>query len=130
MQSFIDLEGASGATYRFHRVNDLSNLPAIAGNFAYVQGDGPRPLLVCCGTDETLLKAAARWPSAQQTHQATAIYVRRNVSWRVRASEHEDIVSKHHPPSWWRRSWTGSSRARQTIQADGRRREHLVDRLT
>ncbi|MGZ3274970.1 MAG: hypothetical protein ACXU82_00135 [Caulobacteraceae bacterium] len=98
MQSFIDLEGASGATYRFHRVNDLSNLPAIAGNFAYVQGDGPKPLVVCCGTDETLLKAAARWPSAQQTHKATAIYVRRNVSWRVRAYEHEDIVKKHHPP--------------------------------
>ncbi len=44
MQSFIDLEGASGATYRFHRVDDLTNLPAIAGNFAYVQGDGPRPV--------------------------------------------------------------------------------------
>src|ERR1700754_640311 len=78
MQGFIDLEGASGATYRFHRVEDLSNLPAIAGNFAYVQGDGPKPVLVCCGTDETLLKAAVRWPSAQQTHRATAIYVRKN----------------------------------------------------
>ena len=99
MQSFIDLEGASGATYRFHRVNDLSNLPAIAGNFAYVQGDGPRPLLVCCGADEDPAQGGgARRPSAQQTHQATAIYVRRNVSWRVRAFEHEDIVKKHHPP--------------------------------
>lgn len=98
MQGFIDLEGASGATYRFHRVEDLSNLPAIAGNFAYVQGDGPKPVLVCCGTDETLLKAAVRWPSAQQTHRATAIYVRKNVSWKVRALEHDDIVEKHRPP--------------------------------
>ena len=98
MQSFIDLEGASGATYRFHRVDDLANLPAIAGNFAYVQGDGPTPVLVCCGTDETLLKAAARWPSAQQTHRATAIYIRRNVSWKVRAFEHDDIVKQHRPP--------------------------------
>lgn len=98
MQSFIDLTGASGATYRFHRVDDHSNLPAIAGNFAYVQGDGPNPVVVCCGTDETLRKAALRWPAAQQAHQATAIYVRRNVSWKVRAFEHEDIVKKHQPP--------------------------------
>lgn len=98
MQSFIDLEGASGATYRFHRVVDLANLPAIAGNFAYVQGNGPNPVVVCCGTDETLLKAAARWSAAQQVHRATAIYVRRNVSWRTRAHEHADIVAKHRPP--------------------------------
>jgi hypothetical protein len=98
MQSFIDLEGASGATYRFQRVDDLSNLPAIAGNFAYVQGEGPKPVLVCCGTDETLLKAANRWPAAQQSHQATGIYVRKNVSWKVRAYEHEDLVKKHRPP--------------------------------
>ena len=98
MQGFIDLQGASGATYRFHRVDDPSNLPAIAGNFAYVQDDGPTPVLVCCGTDDTLLKAASRWPSARQTHHATAIYVRRNVSWKVRAFEHNDIVEKHRPP--------------------------------
>lgn len=97
MQSFIDLEGASGAIYRFHRVEDLTNLPAIAGNFAYVQGNGPQPVVICCGTDETLLKAAARWPTAQQTHRATAIYVRRNISWKVRAHEHQDIVTKHRP---------------------------------
>lgn len=98
MQHFIDLEGASGATYRFHRVDDLSSLPAIAGNFAYVKGDGPKPVVVCCGTDETLLNAGARWPAAQQAHQATALYVRRNVSWKVRAHEHDDIVKKHQPP--------------------------------
>jgi len=97
MQSFIDLEGASGATYRFHRIDDLALLPAIAGNYAYVQEDGPKPLVVCCGTDDTLLKAAANWPAAQKSHQATAIYIRRNISWRVRASEHADIVSKHQP---------------------------------
>jgi hypothetical protein len=98
MQNFIDLEGASGATYRFQRVDDLANLPAIAGNFVYVQGDGPKPVIVCCGTDDTLLKAAGRWPAAQQSHRATGLYVRRNVSWKVRASEHEDIVERHRPP--------------------------------
>lgn len=98
MQYFIDLEGASGARYRFQRVDDLSKLPATAGNFVYVQGDGPRPVVVCCGTDETLLKAASRWPGAQQSHRAKAIYVRKNISWKVRASEHADIVQRHQPP--------------------------------
>ena len=97
MQNFIDLEGASGATYRFQRVDNLSNLPAIAGNFVYVQNDGPNPVVVCCGTDETLLRAANRWPAAQQSHQAKAMYVRKNVSWKVRASEHQDIVERHRP---------------------------------
>jgi hypothetical protein len=98
MQNFIDLEGASGTTYRFQRVEDLSKLPAIAGNFVYVQGDGPKPTVVCCGADETLLGAANRWPAAQQSHGADAIYVRKNVSWKVRASEHEDIVERYRPP--------------------------------
>lgn len=98
MQNFIDLQGASGATYRFQRVEDLSELPAIAGNFVYVLGDGPKPTVVCCGAEDTLLKAANRWQSAQQSHGAKAIYVRKNVSWKVRASEHEDIVGQYHPP--------------------------------
>jgi hypothetical protein len=98
MQNFIDLEGASGVTYRFQRVEDLSKLPAIAGNFVYVHGDGPKPTIVCCGADETLLRAANRWPAAQQSHGAKAIYVRKNVSWKVRATEHEDIVERYRPP--------------------------------
>ena len=98
MQNFIDLEGASGATYRFQRVDDLSKLPAIAGNFVYVQDDGPKPVVVCCGADETLLRAASRWTAARQSHGAKVIYVRKNVSWKVRASEHNDIVERHRPP--------------------------------
>jgi hypothetical protein len=98
MQNFIDLEGASGATYRFQRVDDLSSLPAIAGNFVYVQNDGPTPLVVCCGVCETLLRAADAWPAAQQAHGAKAIYLRRNVSWKVREAEHQDIVERRRPP--------------------------------
>lgn len=98
MQNFIDLEGASGTTYRFLKVEDLSKLPAIAGNFVFVLEDGPKPTVVCCGADETLLMAANRWPAAQDSHGAKAIYVRKNVSWKVRASEHEDIVERYHPP--------------------------------
>jgi hypothetical protein len=98
MQNFIDLVGVSGTTYRFQRVDDPSKLPAIAGNFVYVLGDGPELTVVCCGADETLLRAANWWPAAQQSHGATAIYVRKNVSRKVRGTEHEDIVERYRPP--------------------------------
>ena len=97
MQNFIDLEGASGTTYRFQRVDDIARLPAIAGNFVYVQSDGPKPVVVCCGVCETLLRAGETWPAAQQDHGAKAIYVRKNVSWKVRETEHNDILGRHRP---------------------------------
>jgi hypothetical protein len=97
MQSFIDLEGASGATYRFQRVDDIAHLPAIAGNFVYVRSDGPKPAVVCCGVCETLLRAREAWPAAQRDHGAEAIYVRKNVSWKVREAEHNDILGRQRP---------------------------------
>jgi hypothetical protein len=97
MQNFVDLAGASGATYRFHRVGDLSQLPAIAGNFVYVRGLPEDMNVICCGTDETLLNADRQWPSAVQEHQAEALFVRLNVSWKVRSHEHDDIVGRYAP---------------------------------
>jgi hypothetical protein len=79
-------------------VEDLSSLPAIAGNYVYVREDGLKPVVICCGAAETLHGAASRWPAAQQSHGAKTIYVRRNVSWKTRASEHDDIVARHQPP--------------------------------
>jgi hypothetical protein len=97
MQNFLDLPGVSGVTYRFQRVEDLGQLPAIAGNFVYVRGKGPKMSIVCCGTDETLLHAADKWPNAVQEHGAEAIFVRRNISWKTRAHEHADLIERHQP---------------------------------
>jgi len=97
MQNFLDLPGASGATYRFQHVNDLGQLPAIAGNFVYVRGKAQKLTVLCCGTDETLLRAADQWPKAIQAHQAEAIFVRLNVSWKTRAQEHDDLIRQHQP---------------------------------
>jgi hypothetical protein len=74
MQSFIDLEGVSGARYRFQRVEDLASLPAIAGNYVYVRHNGNKqPVIVCCGADETLMRAASGWASAHVTHRPKPI---------------------------------------------------------
>jgi len=97
MQTFVDLAGSSGATYRFHRVVDHDNLPAIAGNFIYVRGEGRELVVICCGTDETLLNAAQQWPKAVKTSGAEAMFVRLNVSRKTRGEEHADIVLLQRP---------------------------------
>jgi hypothetical protein len=98
MQTFLDLPGASGATYRFQRVTDFDQLPAIAGNFIYVRTDGDALAIVCCGTDETLLHAADQWSKAVADYGVEALFVRLNVSWKTRSHEHDDISTLHRPP--------------------------------
>ncbi len=98
MQAFIDLTGASGVTYRFQRVDDSDQLPAIAGNFVYVRGHGAGLTVICAGTGEPLANAASRWAEAVRDHQAEAIFVRRNVSRRSRELEHRDIAEQHDLP--------------------------------
>jgi hypothetical protein len=97
MSDFIDLSGASGAHYRFQRVADLNVLPAIAGNFIYVRGQGQGLTVVCAGTGESLSQAGKRWAEAVREHRADALFVRRNVSRRSRELEHKDIVQQVHP---------------------------------
>ncbi len=96
-RAFIDLAGASGAVYRFERVDDLEQLPAIAGNFVYVQGAGRAATVIGAGVDETLRRAGERLAEARQRHGAESLYVRRNISRRTRAEEHADIVDRHRP---------------------------------
>ena len=96
MFEFIDLPGASGAHYRFQRVDNLDAIPAIAGNFVYVRGQGGAMSLICAGTGDSLSAARKRWTEAQ-AHGADQLYVRRNVSRRSRQQEHEDIVAAARP---------------------------------
>jgi hypothetical protein len=96
-KTFIDLTGASGAVYRFERIDDLEQLPAIAGNFVYVQGQGRAVSVICAGVDETLRRAGDRLAEVRLRHGAESLYVRRNVSRRTRAQEHADIVDHHRP---------------------------------
>ena len=97
MSDFIDLAGASGAQYRFQHIADLDALPAIAGNFVYVRGARAALKVVGVGTAESLAAARKRWAEAVRDHGAEAVFVRRNVSRRIRQLEHQDIVQQIHP---------------------------------
>lgn len=96
-RAFVDLAGASGAVYRFERIDDLAKLPAIAGNFVYMRGAGKAATVICVGAAESLFKAGDQLPEAKRTHNAEGLYIRRNVSRLTRGNEHADIVEKHHP---------------------------------
>ncbi|MEI6283268.1 MAG: hypothetical protein WCP82_11250 [Alphaproteobacteria bacterium] len=97
MRDYLDLIGASGASYRFRFINVLEALPAMSGNFVFVRDNGDGLAVICCGTEDSLLNAASYWPAAVQAHQVEAIFVRLNISWKVRSFEHEDIVKLHQP---------------------------------
>jgi hypothetical protein len=97
VNEFWDIAGASGALYRFRRVADPGQLPAMAGNFIFLRpGDGGERL-VCCGSVPSLIRAGAPWRLAVEQHQTEAIFVRLNVSRAIRLGEHQDIVERQNP---------------------------------
>ena len=97
MKAFVDIAGASGASYRFHRLDQLARLPATAGNFIFTRARLGGVEVVCCGAVSSLIHAVEVWRTAATEHQADAIYVRLNVSRVIRSAEHHDIAAKQAP---------------------------------
>jgi hypothetical protein len=96
MQDFIDLQGASGASYRFRRrAEGASHLPT-AGNYVLVQeaSAGFKVLTVGTSIDLSLTQPPGK-PRAgrKQAH----LFTRLNVARTVRASEHQDLVEHYRP---------------------------------
>jgi hypothetical protein len=94
MQEFIDLQGASGATYRFRlRVEGASHLPT-AGNYVLVQeaATGVKVLTVGVATDLSLVKSP---PKPRADRKPTHLFTRLNIARAVRTSEHEDLVAHY-----------------------------------
>ena len=98
MKEHVDLQGASGASYRFRLVADPGQLPASSGNFAYVRWRGAAPQIACCGAVNSLLSANRLWDEAVRGHGVEGLYIRLNVARAVRDEEHADLVQKLRPP--------------------------------
>src|SRR4051812_20928095 len=89
--AFIDLVGASGATYRFRRVAALDQLPASGGNFVCTRGEGAALELVCAGVVSSLSLCRETCAQALSAYGATDFYVRLNIVGSTRELEHQDI---------------------------------------
>lgn len=98
MQEHLDLQGASGATYRFRLIADPDQLPATSGNFVYVRWRGATPQVFCCGAVNSLTAAVRSWDEAVRAYGASGLYVRLNVARSARDEEHADLVEKYRPP--------------------------------
>jgi hypothetical protein len=99
VRDYIDVTGASGATYRFMRLKDGRPLSPMGGNFLYCRFTGETCELIYAGEVQNLLKdARERWNEAQQRFQVSDLYSRLNISERVRQLELADIIDANHPP--------------------------------
>lgn len=88
-EPFIDLVGASGAQYRFRKIE--GQLPPMGGNFVCVHRDTDGLRVVGCGKARTLARALAE--DIKSLGAQGELYVRLNVSGALRDSEHEDLVA-------------------------------------
>jgi uncharacterized protein YecE (DUF72 family) len=98
VQDHLDLQGASGATYRFRLIAGPDQLPATSGNFVYVRWHGAAPQVFCCGAVDSLSATFGSWDEAVRTYGALCVYVRLNVARSVRDEEYSDLVEKYRPP--------------------------------
>jgi hypothetical protein len=94
MQDFIDLEGASGALYRFRIwVSGGGHLP-VAGNYVVVRQevDGFKVGVVGIADDLSKVRAeGSKVVAADGAH----IFTRLNVSRATRTAEHDDIAARY-----------------------------------
>ena len=90
MNDFIDLTGASGATYRFRRRAVAGDHLPIAGNFALVTLVDGKVTVTTLGKSNDLsrLIAPTEPPEAQ-------VYTRLNVARAIRTAEHDDLAAAY-----------------------------------
>jgi hypothetical protein len=99
LQDFIDVTGASGASYRFMRLKDGRPLSPMGGNYLYARYTAGRFEMIFAGEAQNLMQdSRARWDEAVRRFQAAELFSRLNISERVRQLELADIVDANHPP--------------------------------
>lgn len=94
MKPYIDLQGASGAVYRYKLAEDRDPRTTIAGNFVFIDAAGT---VVYAGEANNLHGAGARFPEGAQKHKAEYLYTRLNVSGASRTDELQDLLTALHP---------------------------------
>lgn len=98
MQNHIDVQGASGTSYRFRIWPADGEHAPMPGNFVFVRMEPGAWTVVYSGEVHDLSTAPANWAEARDAHGATHIYTRLNVSGAIRREEHADIVARWRPP--------------------------------
>jgi hypothetical protein len=95
MMQIFDVEGRSGAAYRFRRAASGAELPAHAGNFVVVDPAARPGIVLACGTCRSLVELSKPWPDL--TTGGAEVYVRLNVNRAARLAEHDDLAARLAP---------------------------------
>lgn len=92
MREFVELRGASGATYRFRAWPESDHHTPTAGNFAVLAFGAQGVTIVALGVSSDLSRAKAL---SQDTLAASSghLFTRLNVSRALRDTEHEDLLA-------------------------------------
>lgn len=99
MKDTIDVRGASGAVYRFTRVRGDQPLSRMGGNFIYAKTSDGTWEIVFVGEAQNLMADAHRlWEQAVEAYGAEEVFMRLNVTERVRRLEQTDILGVLTPP--------------------------------
>jgi hypothetical protein len=99
MKDTIDVRGASGAVYRFMRIRGDQALSRMGGNFVYAKKSDDTWEIVFVGETQNLMADAHRlWSQAVQDHGAEEVFMRLNVTERIRLLEQSDILRVLSPP--------------------------------
>ena len=93
MPAFLDLHGASGATYRFRLAPDGGASTPMAGNYVCVREEESGFTVLSVAATNDLSNARQAWKQAAAKHGATHLYTRLNVSSTVRENEQRDIAA-------------------------------------
>jgi hypothetical protein len=92
MTDFVELQGASGAHYRFRRA-ELTELPATAGNAVVATGAPGRLKILYCAAARSFSQAATVLGDTLAHHRGAKLYIRLNVARATREAEHADLVA-------------------------------------
>ncbi|HEY8572291.1 hypothetical protein [Phenylobacterium sp.] len=94
MKEFVDLPGASGATYRFKLLPKGATPLRIAGNYALLRTKPDGYALAHLGVTNDLSKVREEAPAlaGRGPHH---LYIRLNVARSSRENEHADIAAAH-----------------------------------
>ena len=96
MKDFIDLEGASGAQYRFRLWPEGAPHLPTGGNYVYVREEPTGFTVLVVGETNDLSQAHSEWPAAVR-RGATGVFTRLNVSRAIRNAEHQDLAARYQP---------------------------------
>ena len=97
MKDFVDLVGASGASYRFRRARTVEP-QRIAGNYAVLRPRAKGFAVLHVGATDDLSTVQSQCPP-ELLKRGSQLYIRLNVSRAPREAEHADLRAKYLAPS-------------------------------